>query len=131
MAKLTKDQVERWNSKLQNGFQFDIYHFMNWGEKQIVKKIPLEDDKILEAQILYRRVLGADRFSDTGKVEPVLHLQVWEPGGTEGMMCSHGTGVYVQVGDEQDKRKYGELEKLSANFTTEKIMECANKSVHF
>lgn len=29
MAKLTKDQVERWNSKLQNGFQFDIYHFMN------------------------------------------------------------------------------------------------------
>lgn len=131
MAKLTKEQVKRWNSKLQNGFRFDIYHFMNWGEKQIVKKIPLEDGKILEAQILYRHVLGADRFSDTGKVEPILHLQIWEPGSTDGMMCSHGTGVYIQVGSEQDKRKYSELEKLSASFTTEKIMECANRSVSF
>lgn len=118
MAKLTREQVKRWESKLQNGFRFDIAYFVNWGGKQIVKKIELDDRKILEAKIIYR-----DTDVRSRRVRPALHLQVWEQSNNPGCWHSNGMGAYIDLGEVQEKRNYNELVKLSATMSKEKIME--------
>ena len=37
MPSVTREQVNKWNAKLQNGFRFDIQRYVVWGEKQIKK----------------------------------------------------------------------------------------------
>lgn len=125
MAKLTKEQVERWSAKLQNGFAFDVFCYMRDGDKQITKKIELEDGKILEATITYREPKG----SYAKVLHPTLHLQLWEPANTPGMMCSHGIGAYIGIGNEQAKRNYNELVRLSGEITSEKISEYAKANI--
>lgn len=43
MPSVTREQVNKWNAKLQNGFRFDIQRYVVWGEKQIKKSIELAD----------------------------------------------------------------------------------------
>lgn len=42
MAKLTRDQLEKFNGKCKNGFSLDLFFFCTWGEKRckkIVKEV--------------------------------------------------------------------------------------------
>ena len=36
MPSVTREQVNKWNAKLQNGFRFDIQRYVVWGENQEV-----------------------------------------------------------------------------------------------
>ena len=45
MPSVTREQVNKWNAKLQNGFRFDIQRYVVWGEKQIKKSIELADGR--------------------------------------------------------------------------------------
>ena len=54
MPSVTREQVNKWNAKLQNGFRFDIQRYVVWGEKQIQKSIELADGRILTAEIHFR-----------------------------------------------------------------------------
>lgn len=127
MARVTVEQVEKWNSKLSNGFMFDVERYIVWSEKQAVKFIKLDDGTTLSATLSYRRVKHPNGFSYAGKHQPCLHLQIWYDGNTEGMMKSFGMGVYVDVGAEQDKQKWNELCKLSTTLDEEKIQELARQ----
>lgn len=123
MAKLTREQLNRWNAKLGNGFRFDTHFFLMWGDKQLKKYLKLEDGRTLEATLSYREV--TKNYATAG-VMPVLHLSIWESCGPDSdMMRSFGTGAYIDMGAQQDKRKYNELVKLSAVVDDGKIMALA------
>lgn len=123
MAKVTRDQINRWKAKLANGFRFDLYFFMMWNDKRIKKSLKLEDGRTLEAVLEYRDV--THNYAKVG-VQPVLHLSIWESCGDDsGMMKSNGLGAYIEMGAAQDKRKYNELVKLSATVDDAKIVTLA------
>lgn len=114
MAKLTREQAQKWNGQLKGGFRFDVRHFMIWGEKLARKDIDLGNGNILQATLEYHDVY--DGYRPTGEQQPKLHLQIWQPGITEGMIVSHGLGANVEIGTKQQKRKWSELCKLSADY---------------
>lgn len=123
MASVTMQKIQTWESKLSNGFKFDVQNYLVWSDKQAVKSIPLEDGRILTATLGYERVKAENGFSYTGKVQPYLHLQVWKKGSTEGIMIGTGMGKWINIGAEQDKKKWNELCKLSTVLDEAKIME--------
>lgn len=123
MAKVTREQVNRWEAKLVNGFRFDLCFFLTWNDKRIKKCLKLEDGRTLEAVLEYRDI--SRNFAKVG-VQPVLHLSVWESCGPDSdLMKSNGLGAYIEMGAVQDKRKYNELVKLSAAMDDGKIMALA------
>lgn len=130
MARVTIEQVKNWNSKLSNGFAFDIERYVVWSEKQAVKYIKLEDGTTLGVTLMYRAIKAPNGYSYTGKHQPCLHLQIWHKSHTEGMMHSWGMGVTIDVGDEQDKKKWNELCKLSTVLDEQKIMELCKLNHH-
>lgn len=126
MAKLTKEQVRKWNAQLAGDFYFDWKHYLVWSEKVARRNVKLSDGKVLQATLEYRNV--RDGFRYTGEQQPILHLAVWQPTNTEGMMSSHGMGVTIDVGVKQDKKKWSELCKLSALYDSdEKLLELARE----
>ena len=44
MAKLTRDQLEKFNGKCKNGFSLDLFFFCTWGEKRCKKIVKIGDD---------------------------------------------------------------------------------------
>lgn len=123
MAKLTSEQIKRWNAKVANGFQFDIHFYLTHREKRVAKYIDLPDGKKLRAVVEYTE--ERDRFSYTGKYQPVLHLSVWKASGE--FLTSSGLGAYIKIGSVQTKRNYNELVKLTLQFTDEDIKKLAEE----
>jgi len=128
MAKITREQATKWNGQLKGGFRFDVRHYAIWGEKVARRNIELDGGNILQATLEYHEV--RDGYRPTGEQQPVLHLQVWQPGHTEGMMVSHGMGASIQIGTKQVKRNWSELCKLSADYgDADKIKALAAENI--
>lgn len=128
MAKLTKAQAQKWNAELAGGFRFDVRHYLMWGEKVARRNIELEGGKILQASLEYHEIRDGYRY--TGQVQPTLHLQIWKPGLTEGMMHSSGMGASIKIGTAQDKKLWKELCKLSGTFDDKKLLELMEENMH-
>lgn len=123
MAKVTREQLNRWNAKLQNGFLIDLQRLLIHNEKMPIRYVELGDGKRIAASLSYRDVY--EGYRDTGKRQPVLHLALWKDSGTSGMMQSFGMGAYIEIGTAQDKKNFNELAKLSGTIDDEKIMALA------
>lgn len=127
MARLTREQAQKWNAQLHGGFRFDARHFVMWGEKIARRNIELDGGRILQATLEYHDV--RDGYRLTGEQQPHIHLQIWNPGHTEGVMVSTGLGASVEIGTKQNKRSWSELCRLSADFDDDKIMALAAEHI--
>lgn len=127
MAKLTKEQVQKWNAQLQGGFKFDVMYFLNWNQKVARRNIELANGKILQATLEYRDI--RDGYRLTGQVHPMLHFQIWHKGSVEGMMHSFGMGASVEIGTPQNKRNWKELCNLSGLYDDKKLLELAAANI--
>ena len=56
MAQCTREQVNRWNTKLSNGFRLDLERFIIWNDKVATRSIELPDGKVLKADIGWTEV---------------------------------------------------------------------------
>lgn len=56
MAQCTREQVNRWNAKLSNGFRLDLERFIIWNDKVATRSIELPDGKVLKADIGWTEV---------------------------------------------------------------------------
>ena len=125
MATLTRDQAINWNKMLFNGYRFDVRHFVIWNEKTASLKVELSEDKILEASLSYRE--ERQGFRSTGRQKPVLHLALWNVNRETGVGTSSGLGVFLDVGEVQEKKNWKYLCQLSGEYTADKIMELARQ----
>lgn len=123
MPSVTREQVNKWNAKLQNGFRFDIQRYVVWGEKQIKKSIELADGRILTAEIHFRD--ARDGYKYIGN-EACISLAIWTRCENSDMMKSEGMGYHEVLGAVQPKKSYADLVKLSAVMDEPKIMEMMN-----
>jgi len=124
MAKCTKEQLNKWNDKLMNGFSFDLYGFLMNGEKTAVKTLALADGKKLQAKLEYRDV--RENFRTVAQ-QPVLHLSIWEDCENSSFMKSCGLGAYLDMGVQQAKKNYDLLCKLSGTLSDDDLLAKANE----
>ena len=123
MPSVTREQVNKWNAKLQNGFRFDIQRYVVWGEKQIKKSIELADGRILTAEIHYRDAREGYKYIGN---EACISLAIWTRCANSDMMKSEGMGYHEVLGAVQPKKSYADLVKLSAVMDEPKILEVMN-----
>ena len=127
MASYTREQITRWNAKLQNGFELDIKALLNRNEKEATKYLDLPDGRRLQATLLWYEVRDDHRY--TGQVQPKLHLSIWH-GSHSGMMVSYGMGAFVDITEQTyARRNWNEIVKLTAAWTDDKIMETAQQYI--
>lgn len=127
MASYTREQINRWNAKLHNGFELDFEYLLNHNEKVATKYLDLPDGRRLQARLMWNDVREGHRY--TGLVRPFLHLSIWY-GADTGMMRSYGLGAFVKITEQTyTRRNWNEIVKLTAEFTDDKIMEAARQHV--
>lgn len=124
MANYTREQINRWSAKLQNGFQLNTGSLFNRNEKEASRFLDLPNGSRLKATLMWSEVRDGYRY--TGLVRPQIHLSVWHDGNTPGIMVSHGIGAFVDITEQTyTRRNWNEIVKLTAEWTDEKIMEVA------
>lgn len=114
--KVTAEQIKKWNAACSNGWAFDTQNFNN--EKRLVAYINL-DDKCRLCAILYYKE------RKRGECIPCLHLSKWTLEGS----CWHsrGTGTSIYVGEPQSKKMFSVLQKLTANYPENVLLDLANE----
>lgn len=129
MAKITREQLNKWNAQAQGGFSFDFRHFCIWHEKRLRKTVEQRDNNVVEFVIDYRAEIeektseyGCKYKIETGRHIPVLRVSVWHPSGNDGVYVSHGMGAQYDIGDAQNKQRYDVLCKLSGAVNTDDYM---------
>lgn len=132
MAQCTREQVNRWNAKLSNGFRLDLERFIVWNDKVATRSIELPDGKVLKADIGWTEVREEPRlgcfYQKTIGMMPHLSLSLWTPSSTPGMWCSRGLGAVVKITDNiYQKRNWNELAKFTAEWDEKCLLEEANK----
>lgn len=130
MVKCTKQQYERWNGKLSNGFRFDLRHFLMWGDKTARMLIDFTDGRKLEAKLEYHEERKQNGFGGTGRQIPCLHMSIWNPSKTGGMMYSTGLGKSLEMGEIQPKKNYDYLCKLSKTLDAKSVIELAKQYIN-
>lgn len=122
MPSITKELIEKHNKNLANGYMFDAYNYMLWGRKNIIRKVKFDGDKVLHIEL---------RYDDSNY--PVVEIgRCREQNGMlvytfeiVGSIGSSGSRAYkkVRVGEQQKRKTYSVLEKLSAIATNGWIAE--------
>ncbi|MDE7425350.1 MAG: hypothetical protein K2N51_16960 [Lachnospiraceae bacterium] len=116
MAKITREQIEKINSGLKNGFKFDLERFFMWNEKSVIKQIKLDSEQVLQVSIHYTT-------GNEGEAIPTLHLH---KGTIDGDFISFsGLGQSFQIGEPQKRRNFNFLAKLTANNSDESLISLA------
>lgn len=130
MAKLTREQLNKWNAQAKGGFVFDYRYYLIWGEKELIKQIDLDDTRVLQVKICYypeyetrANDYGCKWNVRTGREVPNVHYQVYHREDNSGFLKGYGMGTYEPIGEPQDKKKYNVLCALSATIDLDAIIK--------
>ena len=128
MAKLTREQVARWNEGNKNDFQFDITYFLYHSEKTLSKHIEIDETHVLQCQIMFRseyktnkNEYGCTWNTETGRQIPTIHFAYSFKSGD--MLVSHGLGYWHNLGEAIDKKNYKALQGFTAAWTDERCKQ--------
>ena len=134
MTSITKDQATKWDTHCDNGFHFDTYHYILWGDKE-VHKIIVQDDSRTEIRICYHNDYetrkspnGQEYRVHTGKYVPVVCVDRWKRIKDSDMFTSVSGSDVHDMSDKfgvQNKKSYSVLQKIS-NFLTDSELASMN-----
>ena len=121
MAKITREAVKKMNDAMSNGWKVDLWHLLNWNEKQAELRVyNPEQTMYIRATMSFRD--KTENYRRVGK-EPVLHISKWF---TDGQFNkSYGLGKMFRIGEVQNRAMFSKIQKLTADYTPEKILEMA------
>ena len=124
MAKVTREAVKKMNNAMHNGWKVDLWHLLNWNEKQAELRIyNPEKTAYIRATMYYRD--KTQNYKHVGK-EPVINIAKWL---TDGQVAtSYGMGKLFHVGEVQNRAMFSRIQKLTADYTPEKILEMAKEN---
>lgn len=119
MANITREQVQKINDKMSNGWEFNLRHFIfHSGEKTPVKRIKLDDTHYLEAQLWFTEKYK--NFCLNG-LEITLNISHYTSTGN-GMATSYGMGIFRRIPYTKTRKSFADLQKLTAIINDEYIM---------
>ena len=130
MASITRAQAAKLDAQAPNGWHFDLMYYLTHSEKIIDRRIPLEGDTVLVAELYFRENYTEVRndYGQTfnrpaGHMHICLHTAVYRPTGS-GLMCSSGLGHFYNLDHGQHtRRNYRALCEIGATLTDERILE--------
>jgi len=125
MPTLKKDQHERWEAKASNGFHFDAYRYVMWGDKTLTQYVKITDDVKVELHLAYRDERGAYGIP-TGRQIPTLTVTRWtrsELGSGAFFTSSDAGWKSYAIGDVQPSKKYDTLCKIAATINAEQYVK--------
>lgn len=126
MAKITIEQVKKFNAACKNGFVLDLEHLEIWGKKRCRKNFKIDDSGVLYAFTLefYEE---SKNFAKVG-VYPVLVIEKLTPIGTTG---AHGVRYLKEerLGETVKRKSVKVLQDLTANYTEEKAVSMIRELV--
>lgn len=126
MAKITIEQVKKFNAACKNGFVLDLEHLGIWGEKRCKKDFKIDDSGVLYTFILEFYEESKD-FAKVG-VYPVLVIEKLTPIRTDGIYDVH----YLKekrLGETVKRKSVKVLQDLTANYTEEKAVSMISELV--
>lgn len=130
MAKLTREQYNKWNAQAQNGFAFDIEGYCVWNEKRLTKSIKQPDGSIVKFKIEfdpeYERKTnewGCHWNVKTGRQIPTMRIDRLVPGSTEGVYIVHTVKEKITMGEPEKTMKYSTLCKISGTVNTDEYLK--------
>ena len=100
MAKVTREQVEKLNAKLVNGFKINVMHLFN-GEKEFSKEFKTSDGKDVAACVYYME--RYDYRTDTKTIYPVVNFNYFTIHGN--YRVSRGLGWTMKLDNVPVNRK--------------------------
>lgn len=120
MPTLKKTDYEKWTAQAANGFKFDSYNYILWGEKELIRYIDNGDGTKTRYRLQYAHEYetitnnyGCRYNRETGRYIPELTISKMTPTTTEGCW-NIGQPARYTIGEPQTKRNYNTLCKLSA-----------------
>lgn len=124
MAKLTREQYNKFNAKCKNGFGLDLERFGIWGEKRCIKTMKFDDDPCLY-EVIIDFIEETKNYAKIGvKVELVVNKLI--PGRVE--------KVYrvvelkrEAISDIMARKSVKVLQDLTANYTDDVITNMINE----
>lgn len=126
MAKLTKEQYNKWNAQAKNGFQFDFRYFITHNEKILIKNISQDNGCIVQFKLWYfpeyetkTNDYGCSWNVKTGRQIPVMDIEKLIPGKVEGVYLVHTIKSGIKMGDPEKNMKYSTLCKISQTVNTD------------
>lgn len=126
MAKLTRDQYNKWNAQAKNGFNFDIEYYLIWGEKTLIKDIEQKNGVIIRFKLSYiseyetqTNEHGCRWNVKTGRKIPVMKIDRLVPCKTEGMYQVISVAENRQMAESEKTMKYSTLCKISGLIDTD------------
>lgn len=116
MAKITREQFNKWSAQLPEGWKLDLQHYVMWGEKKIYTDAPADEaGTFYRLELRYREETNGRGWSaeKTGYQLPRVCVDRWNKTQNEGMYTV--IEVYAEiVGEKQKKRNYSYLAQLAA-----------------
>ncbi len=94
MATITKQKLEEINNKCSNSWELDVFYFLNWNEKTLIKRISIEDNNYLEFRLYY---------NSENKI--TLNISKFYQKEVEGVAVSDGMGKTAILNETIFKRK--------------------------
>lgn len=122
MAKITREQVEKINAKMGNGWELDIRHYLIWGKKAAVLQIPQEDGGYIQGKIYIDKVSDWRPGAYNG-VQIKMNVSRWHKGSTDGVYTSSGLGYWqTQNRPDMNKALFSEVQKMTHEITAAYIL---------
>ena len=135
MAKITREQINKINSKCENGFNLDVKYYLMRNDKELVKYIDMSEGRLLEAKLCYMDDVdkivqdnGITYNQRNGKQRLTIHISLWSKACESGFRSS-GMGKFIKLDNVQDKKLMSVLQKNTSIFTDSKILELYNSYV--
>ncbi len=121
MAKITKEQFNKFNAELKNGFRFDLNFFLTWNEKRATKKIELENNKVLKINLEYYDNSRYIQYKKISGADLVISFSVWEPSGD--LYVSYGIGTKKVLISGLPRKEFKRIQAESENWNNDKCLE--------
>lgn len=117
MPKISKEQVNKINSKCSNGWQLDLEYYLYHGEKQLIKCIDIDKENYLKFTICYN-----------SQNQMILYISKFYHKQDDYFAHSEGLGKRTMLNDTPTKKK--ELNKLIqlTHLLTDKELMKINKN---
>lgn len=120
MARMTRDQLNKFNANCKNGFSLDLYFFAVWGEKRCKRNIQIAGDSNIY-EIIIEFVEESKNFAKLGN-KPIMIINKCVQTGTKDMYSVHR--IYDQVLGEMVQRKSIKiLQEFTNDYPEEKLLE--------
>lgn len=120
--KITREQINKMNAKMGNGWTVDLHTLFLRGEKSASLTIPQEDGSYIQGKLYIEKSWDWHPGAYNG-IRISMNVSRWTPGGTEGVFVSHGLGKWKHYERPDLTRcNFSEVQKMTHQITAADIL---------